>query len=112
MSADHFRAVALSLPGVVEVAHHGHPDFRVGNRIFATLAYPDDAWVMVKLIPEQQSVLVEAEPDIFRPVRGAWGKRGYTNVRLAAADPATLKNALPLAFGNIAPKPRRKKIKL
>ena len=45
---------------------------------------------MVKLTAEQQSMLVEAEPEIFRPVPGGWGKRGSTNVRLARADRATL----------------------
>ena len=94
MSASHFRRAALALPGAVEGAHQGTADFRVGKRIFATLGYPDDDWGMVKLTPEQQSMLVEAEPEIFRPVPGGWGKQGYTNVRLAKADATTLKSAL------------------
>jgi hypothetical protein len=113
MSSSHFRRVALGLPEVVEGSHQGHADFRVGKRIFATLGYPDDDWGMVKLTPEQQSVLVEAEPEIFRPVPGGWGKGGSTNVRLAKADPATLQSALTMAWKNIAPKslvsPREKK---
>ena len=35
MTADRFRRIALRLPGVVEAAHMGHPDFRVGKRIAA-----------------------------------------------------------------------------
>ena len=58
---------------------------------------------MVKLIAEQQSMFVDAEPEIFRPVPGGWGKRGSTNIRLAAVDRATLKSALTLAWSNIAP---------
>jgi hypothetical protein len=104
MSSSRFRRVALGLPGVIEGAHQGHADFRVGKRIFATLGYPDDDWGMVKLTPEQQSILVEAEPDIFRPVPGGWGKQGNTNVRLTRADQATLQSALTLAWTNIAPK--------
>jgi hypothetical protein len=104
VSSNRFRLIALSLPGVIEGSHHGHADFRVGKRIFATLGYPDKDWGMVKLIPEQQSVLVEAEPDIFRPVPGGWGRQGSTNVRLAAADQVTLQSALNLAWGNVAPK--------
>ncbi|THD73690.1 MAG: MmcQ/YjbR family DNA-binding protein [Bradyrhizobium sp.] len=76
MSSNRFRRIALSLPGTSEASHHGHPDFRAGKRVFATLGYPDDGWGMVKLTPEQQSMLVEAEPAIFRPVPGGWGKRG------------------------------------
>jgi hypothetical protein len=59
---------------------------------------------MVKLTPEQQSMLVEAEPEIFRPVPGGWGKQGYTNVLLAKADGTTLKSALAMAWKNVAPK--------
>jgi hypothetical protein len=108
MSSNRFRHVALGLPGAIEGSHQGHADFRVGKRIFATLGYPDDDWGMVKLSREQQSVLVEAEPAIFRPVPGGWGKQGNTNVRLAKADSATLRSALTLAWGNIAPKSLRK----
>jgi hypothetical protein len=104
MSPDGFRKIALGLPGVIEASHQGHADFRAGKRIFATLGYPDEQWGMVKLTPEQQTVLVEAEPAIFRPVPGGWGKHGSTNVRLAAADPVTLRSALTLAWSNVAPK--------
>src|SRR3954464_12544115 len=113
MSASHFCRTALALPGAVEGAHQRTADFRVGKRIFATLGYPAKAWGMVKLTPEQQSVLVEAEPEIFRPVPGGWGKGGATNVRLANADATTLKSALTMAWQNIAEKstakPRAKK---
>ena len=108
MSSKRFRLIALSLPGAVEGAHHGHADFRLGKRVFATLGYPDQSWGMVKLTPEQQSMLVEAEPDIFRPVPGGWGKGGSTNVRLALADQTTLRSALTLAWTNIAPPSLRK----
>ena len=106
MSAARFRKIALSFPGALEGAHHGKTDFRVNKRIFATLGYPDAGWGMVKLTPEQQSVLVDAEPEIFRPVPGAWGKGGATNVRLGKADATTLKSALTMAWRNIAEKPR------
>jgi hypothetical protein len=109
MSSNHFRRVALDLPGAVEGSHQGHADFRVGKRIFATLGYPDDKWGMVKLTPEQQSVLVEVEPEIFRPVPGGWGKHGNTNVRLAKADAATLRSALGMAWNNVAPKASTKR---
>jgi hypothetical protein len=111
MSAARFRKIALRLPDVTEGAHQGHADFRVAKRIFATLGYPDTDWGMVKLTPEQQSVLVAAEPYIFRPVPGGWGKHGSTNVRLAKADATTLRSALAQAWGNVAPKakPDRRK---
>jgi hypothetical protein len=113
MSIARFRKIALSLPEALEGAHHGTADFRVKKRIFATLGYPDKDWGMVKLTVEQQSVLVEAEPEIFRPVPGGWGKGGATNVRIAKADATTLKSALTMAWRNIAEQaqaaPRAKK---
>ena len=104
MSASRFRKLALSLPEAVEGAHQGHADFRVGQRVFATLGYPDESWGMVKLTPEQQTMLVEAEPEMFRPVPGGWGKQGATNVHLAKADAKTLRSALGMAWRNVAPK--------
>ena len=111
MSASRFRRVALALPGAVEGAHHGKADFRLGKRIFATLGYPDEAWGTLILSPEQQTMLVDAEPEIFRPVPGGWGKQGSTNVRLAKADAKTLKIALGMAHQNLAQKTAAKSAK-
>jgi len=107
MSSARFRRVALALPEAIESSHQGHADFRIGKRIFATLGYPDDEWGMVKLTLEQQAVVVEAEPDIFRPVPGGWGKHGNTNVRLAKADVTTLRSAMKMAWQNIATPPAK-----
>jgi hypothetical protein len=104
MSISRFRRTALALSDAVESAHHGKADFRVGKRIFATLGHPDKNWGTLKLTAEQQSMLVEAEPEIFRPVPGGWGKQGYTNVLLAKADATTLKSALTIAWENVAPR--------
>jgi hypothetical protein len=104
MTIGRFRRIALALPDAVEGSHHGKADFRVGKRVFATLGYPDDKWGMVKLTPQQQTMLVDAEPGVFRPVPGAWGKNGSTNVLLAKADHVTLQSALAMAWRNVAPK--------
>lgn len=104
MTADEFRTIALSLPNAVESAHNAHPDFRVGKRIFATLDYPDANWAMVKLTPEQQEILVGAEPEIFTPANGAWGRHGSTNVRLDRLDEPTAVSALHIAWENLAGK--------
>jgi hypothetical protein len=96
--------MALSLPEATEGAHGGHPDFRVANKVFASLGVPDASWGMVKLTPEQQQVLLDAEPQVFSPAAGAWGRRGYTHVRLQAIDRTTLLSALTMAWRNTAPK--------
>ncbi len=97
MTPDEFRAMALQLPGTEEVGHMGHPDFRLRGKIFATLGYPNDEWAMVKVAPDEQLALCSAKPDVFVRVKGAWGERGSTNVRLASADAATVREALALA---------------
>ena len=53
-----------------------HPDFRVGGKIFATLGYPDAGCAMVKLSPIDQDLFIQADPEAFVPVKGAWGKGG------------------------------------
>jgi hypothetical protein len=95
---DDFRRLALSLDGAEERAHMKHPDFRVRGKVFATLGYPDAAWGMVALMPEQQEDFMALAPDAFRPASGAWGRRGSTMVRLDAVDPEALENALTAAW--------------
>ena len=104
MTATQFRQLALSLPEASERAHMNHPDFRVGEKIFATLGYPDDEHGMVVLPPEEQAILVRKHPKAFALAKGAWGKRGSTTVRLDAIDRATLRTALEIAWRNKAPK--------
>jgi len=104
MTPAQFRKMALSLPETAERAHMNHPDFRVAGKIFATLGYPNKEWGMVKLTPEQQARLYEADPDTFIPVKGAWGRRGATNVRLKTVKADALRGALQAAWRNNAPK--------
>lgn len=103
MTLDGFRRMALGLPEATEGAHMGHPDFRVGGKIFATL-WPKDGWGMVKLTPEQQEAFVEAEPAIFVPVKGGWGRQGCTNVLLNRASRRRVGPALDAAWRNVAPR--------
>ncbi len=95
--------MALGMEGVVESAHMGHPDFRVGKKIFATLGAAK-ACGMVKLTPEQQREFVEAEPKVFSPAAGAWGRGGSTIVQLKNSDPESVGRAMTLAWRNLTPK--------
>jgi hypothetical protein len=103
MTSEGFRKLALELPASCESLHHNHPDFRVGKRVFATLGYPDSTWGMVKLTPAQQARFIAQHPGIFVPVKGAWGARGSTNVKLSSATRAALSPALIEAWKNTAP---------
>jgi hypothetical protein len=103
MTADAFRRLALNLPESVESSHMGHPDFRVGGKIFATLG-PGEVWGMLKLTPKQQTELVSKHPKAFEPFNGAWGRRGCTKVLLKSATKAAVMSALVAAWANTAPK--------
>ena len=108
MTADNFRDIALSLEGATEGSHMAHPDFRANGRIFATLHSGDESG-MVKLTPDEQRELMRRHPRMFEPSSGAWGRQGCTNVRLAAADRATVRGAMILAWEAVLAKPPAKK---
>jgi hypothetical protein len=104
LTANEFRRLALSFPDAIEAAHMGHPDFRVGGRIFATLAYPSTAFATVMLTPEQQELFVRTEQKTFRPVPGGWGKKGATQIVLRVAKTTAVREALKVAWSNRAPR--------
>ena len=104
MTVKEFRVLALSLPETVEAAHMGHPDFRVGGKIFATLSPAGEGWAMVKLTAEQQEAFIAAEPKVFSAFNGAWGRGGATKVQLQAAKKGSLRTALVFAWRGRAPK--------
>jgi hypothetical protein len=98
MTAAEFRRIALSLPGAEEGSHMGAPDFRVGGRIFATLASEKQGYGNLMLTPEVQAAFVEELPEVFVPIHGGWGRMGMTHIRLAAADEEVLAGALRTAW--------------
>jgi len=108
MSPDEFRRLALQMPGAIEGAHMGHPDFRANGRIFATL-YPDGERGMVQLKPEQQENFLRSDAAAFAPASGAWGRRGSTTVQLALVDEDQLGEAMTLAWQNTGKAAAQKK---
>jgi hypothetical protein len=108
LTPDDFRRLALDMPGAVEAAHMGHPDFRANGRIFATL-HTGDTFGMVKLTPEEQHELMKTEPEMFAPSPGAWGRQGCTNVRLSVARIDAVRGAMLLAWEHVQEKSARKR---
>jgi hypothetical protein len=98
MNAKDFRRLALQLEGAEEGSHMGAADFRVGGRIFATLAHEAKGYGNLMLSPAQQALFVEDQPDVFLPVAGGWGRMGATHVRLEAANEDLLAGALRTAW--------------
>lgn len=98
MNAADFRRIALSFAGAEEGSHMGAVDFRVGGRIFATLAAVGQGYGNLMLTPELQGEFVGEWPDLYLPVHGGWGRNGATHIRLANADEETLTGALRAAW--------------
>ena len=98
MNTADFRRIALSLEGAEEASHMGSPDFRVGGRIFATLASQKHGYGNLMLTPELQAAFIEELPEIFVPVAGGWGRMGMTHIRLAEANEDVLAGALRAAW--------------
>jgi hypothetical protein len=98
MDAEDFRRIALSLQGAEERSHMGAPDFRVGGRIFATLASQRQGYGNLMLTLEQQAAFVAEAPEVFLPIAGGWGRMGMTHIRLAVANQDVLAGALRAAW--------------
>ncbi len=98
MTPADFRRIALSLAGAEQSSHMGAADFRVGGRIFATLASEAQGYGNLMLTPEIQAGFLADAPEIFLPIKGGWGRNGATHIILAAADEATLTGALTAAW--------------
>ena len=98
LNAADFRRIALSLEGAEEGSHMGAVDFRMGGRIFATLASTKQGYGNLMLTPEQQADFVAELPEVFLPIPGGWGRMGATHIRLAAANDDVLTGALRAAW--------------
>jgi hypothetical protein len=98
MTIDHFRRIALSMPGAEELNGLGYPNFRAGRKSFATI---EGSTAVIRLTRDQQATFVAAGPEMFAPASGGWGRLGSTIVRLEAADEARLRDALATAWRNV-----------
>lgn len=76
----------------------GAVDFRVGGRIFATLASVKQGYGNIMITPEQQAAFVAEAPDVFIPIPGGWGRNGATHIVLKAATKDVAEGALRTAW--------------
>jgi hypothetical protein len=98
MTPEDFRRIALSMPGAEEGSHMGSVDFRVGGRIFATLAAVKQGYGNLMLTPEMQADFVSERPDLFVPIPGGWGRNGATHLRLGPATEDVVEGAVRSAW--------------
>jgi hypothetical protein len=67
VTAAKVRELVAGLSGAQEGAHHGHPDFRVQKKIFATLSEAEDR-AAVRLTQHEARELASKDPAVFRLV--------------------------------------------
>ncbi|MBS1814613.1 MAG: MmcQ/YjbR family DNA-binding protein [Acidobacteria bacterium] len=108
--AARYRKIALSFPGAEESSHMGAADFRVHDRIFATLAYEAKGLGTLKITPEQQAEFIADAPEWFEPAPGGWGRMGMTLVKLDAPEDV-LRGGLETAYRNVVAKTAKRAAK-
>jgi predicted DNA-binding protein (MmcQ/YjbR family) len=107
MDAATVRQLVAALEGAHEGAHHGHADFRVRNKIFATLNETEDRAALRLTAVEGRAVAAD-HPERFRLVSDrepiAW-----VSVRLEDIGASELEDLLEEAYGLRASEvPRRR----
>ena len=98
VTPEDFARIALALAGAEQGSHMGAVDFRVGGRIFATLASAAQGYGNLMLTPAEQTAFVEELPEVFVPIAGGWGRMGATHIVLANATEDLLRGALETAW--------------
>lgn len=98
---DDLRRIALALDGTSEAAHFDRAAFRVA-RIYATLA-ADGGTVNLKFTSDEQELKCVTAPEAFTPVLNAWGRQGWTTLKLDQVDETQLRAALETAWRHALP---------
>jgi hypothetical protein len=96
------RKAALALPEAEEKIHFNTPDFRIRNKVFATL-HEKEKRVVVKLSAIDQSVFCSYDKEIIFPVPGGWGRQGWTFINLKKIKKEMFLDALTTAWKTVAP---------
>lgn len=96
MTIDEARAIYLSFPDAVESSHMGHPDFRIKNKIFASL-WPDRDQGVLRLPSAMAEALIADRSDTFL-IRGRSGSWIWMGVQLALIGKEEFQDLAHLAF--------------
>jgi predicted DNA-binding protein (MmcQ/YjbR family) len=97
------RTVALSFPEAEESPHFEKTSFRVRKKIFATITSSSSQCV-IKLSMIDQSVFSAFNREMIYPVKGAWGKQGWTTIELKKVRRDLFTDAFTTAYCTVAPK--------
>jgi predicted DNA-binding protein (MmcQ/YjbR family) len=96
LTARRVRELVAALADTQEGAHHGHPDFRVLGKIFATLSEREDR-AALRLTHIEARGLAERSPSVYRLVSDR-EPIGWVSALLSEADEAELADLLEEAW--------------
>ena len=110
ITAQRVRELVAALADAQEGAHHGHPDFRVNNKMFATLSEREDR-AALRLTSVEARALAERAPEVFRLVSDREPVT-WVSVLLASADATEFTDLLEEAWSlRASEKPARRRSK-
>ena len=101
LSPERIRQLVAQLPEAEEGKHHGHPDFRVRKKIFATLS-EDESRVALRLPQIEARALASGAPDVYRLVSDR-EPYAWVSLLLANANADELADLLEEAWRGRAP---------
>jgi hypothetical protein len=96
VDAQDVRRLVTELPDAVEGAHHGHADFRVRNKIFATISEKEDR-AALRLSAAEARALAQEDPRTYRLVSDR-EPIGWLSVLLEAAELERFRDLLEEAW--------------
>jgi predicted DNA-binding protein (MmcQ/YjbR family) len=96
LSAARVREIVAALADAQEGAHHGHPDFRMRSKIFATLSEREDR-VALRITQVEAHALVERSPEVYRLVADR-EPLAWVSALLACADEPEITDLLEEAW--------------
>lgn len=98
-----FTELALGFEEAVEQPHFHKSSFRVRKKIFATLDSKENIAVL-KLADHEQVAFLDIGKGAIAPVKGAWGRQGWTEIDLDNVTKDVLIYALKTSYCRVAPK--------
>ncbi len=103
ISAATIRQIALAFAETDEAPHQNVTCFRVKKKIFVTLNEPNRR-ACLRFSENDQYAFCSFTDSPFYPVPNKWGKQGWTLVDLEKADEEIIRDALTMAYCEVAPK--------
>ena len=102
IEVEKFRQIVLALPKTTEIPHFEKPSFKVAGKFFAFLNLKENR-ATLKLSMEEQDLFCVFDKNVMYRVPNRWGKLGWTHINLKTIPEEMCKDALTIAYCEVAP---------